>query len=121
MLSYMVLCGSLRQVLPGTRTIPEQISEDKGPYYAALEAADECYKRGQVDVSKMEKLLEDYLAVQLVEIHDQANGRANTASADLPTNAVPKQNGFIASIESKPVLIGAAVAIVLAVLGLFFG
>lgn len=121
MLSYMVLCGSLRQVLPGTRTIPEQISEDKGPYYAALEAADECYKRGQVDVSKMEKLLEDYLAVQLVEIHDQANGRVNTASADLPTDAVPKQNGFVASIESKPVLIGAAVAIVLAVLGLFFG
>jgi Fic family protein len=121
MISYMVLCGSLRQVLPGTRTIPEQISEDKGPYYKALEAADEGYKRGQVDVSKMEKLLEEYLAVQLIEIHDQANGRAKTASTYHPVEAAPKQNSFVASIENKPVIVGAAVAILLAAIVLFFG
>lgn len=118
MLSYMVLCGSLRQVLPGTRTIPEQISENKGPYYEALEAADKSYKRGQLDVSKMEKLLEDYLAVQLVEIHDQANGRVATESTGHPVKISTKQNKFVTFIESKPVIVGAVVAIVIALIGL---
>ena len=117
MLSYMVLCGSLRQVLPGTRTIPEQISEDKGPYYAALEAADQCYKRGRVDVSKMEKLLEDYLAVQLVEIHDQAKGHVGVA----PAKVTSQRNKHVQYVEDRPVIFGGLFLVLITLITLAFG
>jgi Fic family protein len=112
MLSYMVLCGSLGHLLPGTRTIPEQISEDKGPYYAALEAADKCYKAGRVDVSKMEKLLEDYLTVQLVEIHDQANGKQIVLPNETSTETTPEKRSIVDFIESKPAMISILIAVV---------
>lgn len=111
MLSYMVLCGSLGHLLPGTRTIPEQISENKGPYYAALEAADKCYKEGRVDVSKMEKLLEDYLTVQLIEIHDQANGNQIVLPNETSTETVLKKRSIVDFIESKPVIISVLIAV----------
>src|SRR5512146_573936 len=34
-LSYLVLCVKLGYILPGPNTIPEQISQDKTPYYKA--------------------------------------------------------------------------------------
>jgi len=52
--SYLVLCAKSGQRLPGTKTIPDHISEDKTPYYAALEAADRALKDSSVDVSEME-------------------------------------------------------------------
>ena len=61
--------------LPGTNTIPEQIAGNKAPYYKALEAADEAYKAKRIDVSKLENLLEEGLAKQLVEVHQKATGR----------------------------------------------
>jgi Fic family protein len=121
MLSYMVLCGSLRHLLPGTRTIPEQISEDKGPYYEALEAADKCYKAGRVDVSKMEKLLEDYLTVQLVEIHDLANGRQTGLPNETSAETVPKRRSLVDFIESKPVIIGSLIAVGGIIAAFWFG
>src|SRR6266550_1533857 len=48
MVSYMVLCIRLGFVLPGTRTIPEQIASNKLPYYNALEAADAEYAQGRI-------------------------------------------------------------------------
>jgi len=39
-LSYLILCVKSGMQLPGTNTIPEQISKNKTPYYEALEAAD---------------------------------------------------------------------------------
>ena len=67
-MSYLVLCVRLGYKLPGTSTIPEQISRDKRPYYTALETADKAAAQGQIDVSKMEELIESLLANQLLSI-----------------------------------------------------
>ena len=74
-LSYAILCIRLGHLLPGSSTIPEQIASDKQPYYHALEAADEAWKEERVDVSALEKMLGDMLAVQLIEIHRNATGQ----------------------------------------------
>jgi fido (protein-threonine AMPylation protein) len=64
--SYLVLCARFGDDIPGTRTIPELIAEDKDPYYKALDAADARWKATEkVDVSKMEALLEKALRGQL--------------------------------------------------------
>jgi hypothetical protein len=53
--------------LPGARTIPDQIADDKQPYYLALEAVDSVWKATQqIDVSQLESMLERMLAKQLV-------------------------------------------------------
>lgn len=66
-LSYLVLSLRLGYLLPGTsgRTIPEQIVENRTPYFQALEAADDAWRNDVLDVSAMESLLERMLAVQL--------------------------------------------------------
>lgn len=74
-ISYAVLCILPGYELPGTKTIPEQIANDKNPYYKALEAADEAYARKQIDVTELENLIERTLAAQLVEVHEKATGR----------------------------------------------
>lgn len=63
--AYLVLCVRAGARLPGAPTIPEQIAEDKRPYYAALEAADGSSDPQQPDVGEMVNLLEEYLANQL--------------------------------------------------------
>jgi Fic family protein len=73
--SYLVLCVRLGYVLPGTTTIPEQISKNKEPYYKALEAADIANAAGKVDLAEMEKLLESLLAAQLVSVIDAARSK----------------------------------------------
>jgi Fic family protein len=70
--SYLVLCLRLGYVLPGTRTIPEQISQNKDPYYKALESADRANAEARLDLSEMEKLLESLLATQLLSVIDAA-------------------------------------------------
>lgn len=70
--SYIVLCARLGYKLPGVETIPEQIAKDKRPYYAALENADAAFRTGRIDVSLMEKLIEECLANQLLTLHDFA-------------------------------------------------
>lgn len=71
-ISCFVLCVRSGSWLPGTNTIPEQISHDKRPYYTALEAADLAWTAGKVDLSGMEALLSDMLAKQLVDYHSSA-------------------------------------------------
>jgi Fic family protein len=71
-ISYLVLCIRLGYRLPGSNTIPEQIAEDKNPYYRALESADEFQAKGEINLSMMEKLLEGYLAKQLVGVLEKA-------------------------------------------------
>lgn len=120
-LSYMVLCGKLGQILPGSRTIPEQISENKGLYYEALEKAEVSFKKGSVNVVGMEGLMEGYLANQLVQIHTKATGGTSVRDgkiAQLPTN---KWRLRIDSMEARPVLIGTLVTVILAALALYFG
>lgn len=72
--SYAVLCISLGTMLSGTNTIPEQIVDNRLPYFEALEAADEAWAAGHVDISKMEALLERLLARQLHALHRKATG-----------------------------------------------
>lgn len=72
--SYPVLCMRLRSRLPGLRTVPDLISENKAPYYAALESADTAFANGAVDVSELEKLLEELLAAQFLSIIEAAKG-----------------------------------------------
>ena len=74
-ISYLVLCVGLGYRLPGTKTIPELIAEDKTPYYRALEAADEGFKQKRApDLRAMEELIEGLLARQLVEVLHEAKG-----------------------------------------------
>lgn len=70
--SYLVLCVRLGFRLPGRTSIPERIAKDKFPYYDALDAADAAWRSGDLDVSKMEELLEGHLAAQLVSVHEAA-------------------------------------------------
>jgi Fic family protein len=72
--SYLVLCLKLGYRLPGTKTIPDQISIDKTPYYKALEAADKAWHSGTLDLSAMEGLLSELLARQLYGVHQDATG-----------------------------------------------
>ena len=74
--SYLVLCARLGNLLPGNRTIPEQIAANRIPYYDALEDADRRYAGAQAfkpdTVVEMEKLLSSMLAAQLKSIFDEA-------------------------------------------------
>jgi hypothetical protein len=49
------------RLLPGKKIVPERIRENRAPYYAALQAADQAWDQGHFDVS----VLADYLAVLL--------------------------------------------------------
>jgi Fic family protein len=72
--SYAVLSILCGYELPGTRTIPEQLAENKQPYYKALEAADEAWSKKQLDVTAIESMLQEMLAKQLVSVHEKATG-----------------------------------------------
>ena len=74
-LSYFVLSMKLGGRISGTKTIPDQISRNKKPYYQALEAADAASAQGAVDLSAMETLLGDMLATQLLSLHNEATGK----------------------------------------------
>jgi Fic family protein len=67
-LSYLVLCIRLGEKLPGTLTVPDQISSNKSPYYEALEAADRACSESQLQLTRLEELLKSLLAAQLVSI-----------------------------------------------------
>jgi Fic family protein len=79
--AYVVLSTKLDSLLPGSPTIPEQIAEDKQPYYTALEAADRMLKeQGKIDVSQLEAMLDRMLAKQLLSAAREASGQTNTNS-----------------------------------------
>jgi len=70
--SYLVLCLRTGYLLPGKKTIPDQIAEDRTSYYRALEGADQAYARGEIDLAVMEQLLSGMLATQLIAVHEDA-------------------------------------------------
>ncbi len=70
--SFLVLCLRVGMRLPGKNTIPDQICENRGPYFEALEAADAAEKEGRIDVSAMESLIKAMLAKQLVSMYEDA-------------------------------------------------
>jgi Fic family protein len=71
--SYLILCVRMGYILPGRRTIPDQISEDRTPYYKALEGADIAWSEGRVDLTALKNLLSSMLAQQLIAIHSDSN------------------------------------------------
>jgi Fic family protein len=83
-ISYLVLCVRLGDRLPGRKTIPEQISTDKKPYYEALEKADQSLKGGKLDLGAMERLLESMLAKQLLSVHEAAVREGPRGSSGSP-------------------------------------
>lgn len=74
-LSFVVLFTRLNALLPGTPTLPDLIIDHRPAYEAALDDADDKYKMGQVDVSKMEELIESLLAKQLARVYELAAGK----------------------------------------------
>lgn len=74
-ISYVVLSIRAGAVLPGTPTIPDQIVDNRNPYFAALDAADAAFRDGKIDVSKMEELLGALLANQLAGFYQAAGGK----------------------------------------------
>lgn len=75
MASYIVLSIKAGYLLPGAVTIPEQIVDNRTPYFEALEEADKAQDDGTIDVSAMEELLERLLAIQLVRVLDAVSGK----------------------------------------------
>uniref|UniRef100_Q07KR4 Filamentation induced by cAMP protein Fic n=1 Tax=Rhodopseudomonas palustris (strain BisA53) TaxID=316055 RepID=Q07KR4_RHOP5 len=74
-LSYVVLSIRAGTLLPGTPTIPDQIVDSRIPYFDALDAADLAWRKGRLDVSKMETLLGSLLAHQLAGFYRSVGGR----------------------------------------------
>ena len=70
--SYVLLCIKLGYLIPGTNTIPEQITANRDPYFEALDAADKACEGDKIDVSKMEKLLANILAAQFLSLVERA-------------------------------------------------
>jgi hypothetical protein len=65
-------------VLPGTPTIPDQIVDNRVPYFDALDAADEARSKGITDVGAMELLIGALLAHQLASFYEAAGGKLVT-------------------------------------------
>lgn len=72
-LAYYVLCAKVGYLLPGQRTVPEQIAADKRPYYEALEAADRADEAGTLDLGALEALLGGQVAEQLLSAYKDAH------------------------------------------------
>lgn len=73
--SYLILCLKTGYLLPGKLTIPDQISQDRIPYYHALEAADSSLATtGSLVLGEMETLLSSLLARQLLQVMNDAGG-----------------------------------------------
>lgn len=73
--SYVVLSIRAGAILPGTPTIPDQIVDNRAPYFEALDAADAAFRNGTIDVSQMETLLAALLAKQLAGFYQAAGGK----------------------------------------------
>ena len=74
-LSYVVLSIRAGAVLPGTPTIPDQIVDNRTPYFDALDGADTAWKTDRIDLTKMEELLASLLARQLAGFYEAVGGK----------------------------------------------
>ena len=72
--SFIVLSVRAEFIPPGRLTVPQQIVDNRLPYFAALEAADAAWKEGKIDVSAMEALWGALLAKQLMSFFESAGG-----------------------------------------------
>lgn len=79
-LSFLVWSIKIRTVLPGVPTLPDLIVDHRIEYEDALDAADEAWRDGNLDVSKMESLIERLIAKQLGNVFEEAGGRVDSVS-----------------------------------------
>src|SRR6185312_14080116 len=54
---YYLLCVRNGMLLPGTKTVPELIRDDRQPYCEALRRADAAWSEGNLDFSELEAYL----------------------------------------------------------------
>ncbi len=64
---YHLICLRHGALLPGKKTVPERIREDRQPYYAALKEADQHWANGQFNVNALAEYLAGLLLAQLSE------------------------------------------------------
>ena len=64
---YYLICLRLGGPLPGKKTVPERIRENRQPYYEALREADEHWTNGQFNVDALATYLAGLLTAQLSE------------------------------------------------------
>lgn len=64
---YYLICLKNGGLLPGRKTAPERIREDRQPYYAALKEADHHWADGQFNVDALAEYLAKLLEAQLSE------------------------------------------------------
>ena len=62
---YYLICMRHGALLPGKKTLPERIGENREPYYEALREADQHWADGQFNVDALAEYLADLLAAQL--------------------------------------------------------
>lgn len=62
---YFLLCVRSGFLLPGKKTVPERIRENRRDYEAALLAADRAWDDGHLDFGEMESHLAGLLQAQL--------------------------------------------------------
>jgi Fic family protein len=100
--SYLVLCARLKSLLPGSRTIPEQIVFNRIPYYDALEAADRRFNHSHSfdddTVVEMEQLLSSMLATQLKSAFDDAT---STEGSEIESGTPDESTTLIGELGEK--------------------
>lgn len=72
---YYLLCARIGRLLPGKTIMPERIRDNRGPYIAALRAADQAWEGGNYDINEMAAYLNKLLREQLAEVEAEAQAK----------------------------------------------
>jgi Fic family protein len=64
---YYLMCMRQGKLLPGKKTVPERIRENRKPYVDGLKAADAAWQEGDYNVSSLAAYLEQVLKAQLAD------------------------------------------------------
>ena len=64
---YYLISLKYGGLMPGKKSVPERIRENREPYYAALKAADRAWESGHFDVSELRAYLGGLVTDQLLD------------------------------------------------------
>lgn len=65
---YYLISMKYGALLPGKKTVPERIRDNRAPYYSALQAADRAWADGHFDVSELRNYLNQLVKDQLADV-----------------------------------------------------